>query len=233
MTRAAVTRETRLPFTAVLASSIHDMKNSLGMLIAAIDEVAVSARRDPTLAEQVCQLQREAKRVNNFLVQLLTHYRMEQGEYTPLVREHGVLDFLEEAVGEFEELFAHRGIAVTVDCAEDLTWVFDEGLLMGVMRNVLNNLVKYTRDRVLVRAREEDGWFVLEVEDNGPGFPEAILALPGQMAREVDIRGSSTGLGLYFAAEAVRCHHQGDRHGRIELANGGVLGGGSFRVRLP
>lgn len=227
-------RDTTLPFTSVLASSIHDMKNSLGMLITSIDEVAGRAEgRDPEVADEMYRLQREAKRVNNNLVQLLTHYRMGQGEYVPQMLEHSVAEFLEEAVAEFEALFAHRGIQVSVDCPEELTWVFDEGLLMGVMRNVLNNLVKYTRDRVLLRAFSDAGWLAVDVEDNGPGFPEAILALPGQMAREVDIRGSSTGLGLYFSAEAARCHQHQGRRGHIELANHGVLGGGSFRVRLP
>ena len=43
----------------------------------------------------------------------------------------------------------------------------------------------------------------------------------------------STGLGLYFAARIAELHQRQARSGRIELRNGGLLGGGEFRIYLP
>jgi len=43
----------------------------------------------------------------------------------------------------------------------------------------------------------------------------------------------STGLGLYFAARIAELHERDGRRGRIELGNGGPLGGGEFRIYLP
>ncbi|MDF2642359.1 MAG: histidine kinase, partial [Pseudomonas sp.] len=43
----------------------------------------------------------------------------------------------------------------------------------------------------------------------------------------------STGLGLYFASHIARLHARNGVHGRIEIANGGALGGGLFSIYLP
>jgi signal transduction histidine kinase len=43
----------------------------------------------------------------------------------------------------------------------------------------------------------------------------------------------STGLGLYFSARIAERHRRNGVQGRVELANGGALGGGLFRLYLP
>jgi hypothetical protein len=40
-------------------------------------------------------------------------------------------------------------------------------------------------------------------------------------------------LGLYFAARIAALHERNGVRGRIEIANGGTLGGGLFRLYLP
>lgn len=221
-------------FETILASTIHDMKNSLGMLVNAIDGLALRLTGErPELHRELYQVQSEARRLNTDLVQLLSLYRMGRGEFSVNPREMVVSDLLYEAFYEFEAVFQYGGVAVDIDCDPELVWVFDDNLIMGVVRNALNNLVRYGRDRVRLAAAAEDDWLVIRIEDNGDGYPEAIMDLAGALTKSVDFRSSSTGLGLYFATEVTGSHvHQG-RRGRIELTNGGSLGGGVFTIRLP
>jgi signal transduction histidine kinase len=68
-----------IDFSFVLASSVHDMKNSLGMLLHTLS--AMMENSPPKDAEQArffSTLEYEAARINGELVQLLSLYRMDE-----------------------------------------------------------------------------------------------------------------------------------------------------------
>lgn len=225
---------TGLDFADVLASSIHDMKNSLGMVLSALEEVvdAESGRCDCT-PEQVGQLQYEAKRVNDNLIQLLTLYKMERGQYGLNVDEVDVAEFLEESYLKNKPLLEYKGIGLDMDVDEDVVGYFDRYLLDGVVDNVVTNATRYTRDRLKVTAEEADGWLHLRVQDNGEGFPPGMLGRATALEREGSFGAGRTKLGLHFCALVAGAHHNNGRSGYIELSNDSELGGGSFSIYLP
>ncbi|HEY1231004.1 MAG TPA: ATP-binding protein, partial [Ramlibacter sp.] len=85
--------------------------------------------------------------------------------------------------------------------------------------------------------REIDGWLELRVEDNGPGYPPALLKAGAIATREVaggvNFLTNSAGLGLYFSSEVAKMHRHRGRSGSLRLENGGAYGGGCFVLRLP
>ena len=226
--------DTQLEFATVLASSIHDMKNSLGMVLNALDEVVDAETGECNCTpERVAQLQYEAKRVNDNLIQLLTLYKMERGHYGLNVDAVDVAEFMEESYLKNKPLLDHKGIGIDLDVDEDLLAYFDPYLLDGVVDNVVTNAARYTRDRLRLSAREEDGYLHICVEDNGTGFPEAMLGRGARLQGEGDFAAGRTQLGLHFCAMVAGAHTAGDRAGYIELTNGGELGGGCFSIYLP
>jgi PAS domain S-box-containing protein len=79
--------------------------------------------------------------------------------------------------------------------------------------------------RVVVRATAAAGEVRVEVQDSGPGIPEALL--PRVFEPFVTTKPEGTGLGLALSARIV-----GRAGGRLEAAN--APGGGAvFTVRLP
>lgn len=221
-------------FETILASTIHDMKNSLGMLINAIDGFTQRMESaTPVTQQELHPVQAEARRLNNHLVQLLTLYRMGRGEFAVNPREVMVADFLHEAFYEFESVFATGGLSVDIDCDDHLMWVFDDNLVMGVVRNALNNLVRYARQRVRLSAKPEGVGLALRVEDDGEGYPSSIIEMMGPGVHAMDFRNSSTGLGLYFASQVMAGHEHRGKKGALELGNGGELGGGVLTLHLP
>ncbi len=221
-------------FETILASTIHDMKNSLGMLINAIDGFTQRVETTmPVMQQELHPVQAEARRLNNHLVLLLALYRMGRGEIAVNPRQVMVADFLREAFFEFESVFTTGGLTVDIDCDHELEWVFDETLLMGVVRNALNNVVRYARRRVRLSATTESKGLAIRVEDDGEGFPPSVIEMAGLEGHAMDFRNSSTGLGLYFASRVMAGHeHRGSR-GAMELVNGGELGGGVLTLHLP
>jgi Signal transduction histidine kinase len=228
-------RLSNIDFSTILAISIHDTKNALGMVLNSLDGLL-----DPTTGEcrcdagHVARLQYEARRVNDNLVQLLTLYRTDKGLYQPRLAHCVVYELLEDYYLSNKPMMDHHGVSCDIDCPEDLTWSLDQAMVAAVLENVITNTVRYTRDRIRIAAQHTDGWLLLDVEDNGPGFPAAMLGRR-TIAKDAPLDPASgrTGLGLYFCAIIAQMHDSGAQHGYIELSNGGSLGGGRFRLALP
>lgn len=224
-----------IDFSTILAISIHDTKNALGMVLNSLDGLL-----DPTTGEcrcdagHVARLQYEARRVNDNLVQLLTLYRSDKGLYEPRLGTCMVYELLEDYYLSNKPMMDHHGVTCDIDCPADLTWSLDQAMVAAVLENVITNTVRYTRDRIRIAAQDAGGWLLLDMEDNGPGFPDTML---GRRAiaedAPLDPNAGRTGLGLYFCALIAQMHDSGEQHGYIELSNGGSLGGGRFRLALP
>ncbi len=222
-----------LDFATVLASCIHDMKNSLGLILARLDELAaVAGQERPLPRETVLRLRHEGGRLNNHLIQLLAIYRIGHGQYFPGIEEQEVDEFLQECLMLHEEMLAERNIAVEIDCPPALSWYFDRDLVNGVLANIINNAYRYTRDRLLLRAGEKEGMLELQVLDDGPGYPPAMLIEPDRR-QGIDFGSGSTGIGLYYASLVASLHRNRGRSGHIRISNEGIDGGGCFTLCLP
>lgn len=227
-------QETQPDISIFLASAIHDMKNSISMMIGFLEKTLADV--DPAsfpAYRGMAHMLYETKRINSNLIQLLTLYKVGSHLYPFDPLPHALEDFVEEIVSQNRPLLDAKGIAIEVDCDAGVTRDFDEDLVGGVINHALNNAFHYTRDRVRLIVRESDGFVEFRVEDNGEGYPPAMLAEGGEAMRGVDFRGGSTGLGLYFSAAVAKLHKTRSRSGTILLENGGAWGGGCFVMRLP
>lgn len=220
-------------FAMVMASAVHDMKNSLSMLLHSLDEIREELPENMRQSGKVATLQYEAERVNNDLIQLLGIYRLQNENLSLHVDEYYVSDFLDEQAARYELLLKARQIELKVDCDPQLIGYFDRDLVSGILNNTLTNASRYTKDTVQLSAYETNAGLVLEVADNGRGYPNSMLDAPGDILKGIDFSTGSTSLGLYFAAQVAELHQQQGKKGYIELANDSVLGGGAFRIYLP
>lgn len=219
---------------SLIASSVHDMKNSLSMLINTLDDVTDSIRpKDADAADRLGQLVYETKRMNNHLVQMLTLYKIGNEQYLLNIAEVDVEDFIDDVVVPHRELLAQRGVKIDIVIEPGLTWYFDKNLVSGVVHNILNNAYKYTRDRIEIGAIIEDGWLKLTIADNGKGYPEEMLKPDAFLQTGISFDTGSTGLGLYFAHQAATMHSHNQRDGFIRFENSGIDGGGRFILALP
>lgn len=221
-----------IDFSMVLASSVHDMKNSLGMLINSLDELRTDHEEALAHSNQFNMLQYEAERMHNDLVQLLGIYRLGQNNLVADVDEHFVPDFLSEQLARHTPLLDGLGIEYTI-AADEISGFFDEHLLTGVLNNTINNAIRYTKSQIRLTGREQDGYLVIGVEDDGKGYPESMQNTGTLSFKSVDFKGGSTSLGLFFASSIAAMHSEGERTGSIKLHNGGEFGGGVFEIWLP
>ena len=226
-----------------LASTAHDMKNSISVLSGTLERLLVaqsslpSTKTDPAY-EQMAHMLYQTKRLNDNLMQLLALYKqVGKPEYPFDVQPLALGQLVEQVVAIERVLLKSRGIRLELDYDPALIWHFDEDLVVGVLSHAINNAIHYTCDTVRLAIRELDGWLELRVEDNGPGYPPALLKAGAIATREqgsgVNFLTNSAGLGLYFSSEVAKMHRHRGRSGSLRLENGGAYGGGCFVLSLP
>lgn len=224
----------KIDFSMIIASAVHDMKNSLGMLMHSVDTLCDEMPEHLNNQSTISTVQYEAERVNSYLVQLLGLYRLENQKLSIHIDEHYVSDLLDEQVAHYQQMLNNKNIELSVDCEEDLSWFFDREIIVGVLNNTLNNASRYTQKAIKLIAKTVNNKLVIEVHDDGQGYPKEMLdADPGDIMKNINFKTGSTSLGLYFAANVAQLHKQGNEQGNIKLSNGGELGGGVFSIYLP
>lgn len=225
-------------FAVLLAASIHDIKNSLGTVINALDQalIAESGRLECS-PEQTVELNHESKRANKALVQLLTLYRMESKQYTLQRRSVDIEDFLDDCRLRHEALLNRKGLALRIDISPGMMADLDAYLVEGVLDNLVINAMRFARSSIRISASENAGSLELKVEDDGPGFPDEVhtAGAAGTVAhyRPSKFAAGDTKLGLYFCEMVAHLHRYKYRSGSIDVLTGGELGGGVVIINLP
>lgn len=217
-------------FPAILASSVHDMKNSLSNLRALITQL--ENQYPESKPPEFKQLEFESNRLNNSLMQLLTLYKIDASQFNLNIDENSVRDILDDIVAQQSSLLALSEIELSVDCDDDLFCFCDSTLVGNAISTLVNNAQRYCHSKILLSAKQEGEYMVFYIEDDGEGYPQNFLA-DSQKTFDIDLVGGNTGLGLFFVATIAKMHHQGESHGFIKTDNASSLGGARFSLYLP
>ncbi|WP_371193245.1 sensor histidine kinase [Glaciecola sp. SC05] len=221
-------------FSSVIAVAIHDMKNSLSLLMQSIEQMAEVIPKEVIQAHNsLNSVHYEANRMNTTLVQVLSLYRAEIDALPVNIDEVFIAELFDEIV-ESNVLYTNQqGIKVKVNVDEDLSWYLDRELIYLLLHDVLINAVRYGCKNICLSADITDENLIVSVEDDGPGYPASMLEMSSKVLDQHCISEGRTGLGLFFARLMAHTHKNMDRRGSINLANSDVTGGSVFTLSLP
>ena len=226
--------EQALDFSTVIASTVHDMKNSLAMLMQAHSQWLARLPEAQRQGAEQGVIDFEFAHLNGMLVQLLGLYKLGVNQLPLQPAYHELDDFIEAQLASHQEVFASRGIIATyeVDPLSPLGF-FDRELVASVLGNCINNAIRYARESLLITVSDEAGQLVLSINDDGDGYPAEMLERQADYVQGINHSSGSTGLGLYFASRIAALHQRNGVVGHTEIRNGGPLGGGVFSLYLP
>jgi len=228
-----MTDKKNITFNTIMASSVHDMKNSLSIIIDTAETLAKDDSLSKTQHQSLDLLHIEGERLNNTFIQLLALYRIENKQYSLNIDSHNVYDCLEEAMFENETLLAHHNIELEIKCDEEQEWFFDKALTLGIINTIINNALRHTNSKIVLTANTGASGMVISILDDGPGYPDQILNRDDDEQSELSFNSGNTGLGLHFAKVVAEMHNKGEQRGHIELSNNGINDGGKFSIHLP
>lgn len=218
-------------FPAILASTVHDIKNSLGIVLELIRQLAL--KQQDGQSEDFSQLEFEANRINHSLMQLLVIYKIDSHKFNLDVDEYPALDIINEARAQQDVLSKLNSAKVQVECNDDLLCYCDYPNITNALGTILNNALRYTRSAIFISAGEDDGYIKFCMEDDGQGYPEHLLAADLSDAADLDWVKGNTGLGLYFVAIIAGLHKNHGKTGYVRIDNQSRLGGARFSLFLP
>lgn len=218
-------------FPTILASTVHDIKNSLGTLLGLIQQMRLS--QSSGQVEDIRQLEFEANRINHSLMQLLVMYRIDSHKFSLVIDEYPAIDLVNEAKAQQEGLLKLNNIDVQIECGEDLLCYCDYQQVSNALSSILNNARRYAKGAILISARENFGYLEFCIEDDGDGYPEHLLKANLSDPANLDWVNGNTGLGLYFVAAIARFHKNRDKVGLVRIDNLSRLGGARFCLFLP
>lgn len=220
-----------IDFSALLASSVHDLKNSLHALRELISQLEnFFPEQKPT---ELKQLNFEANRMNNNLMQLLTLYKIGLYQCTPTIDEHYTADILEDVVDQHSTLLTLGNVELITQCDSDLVCYCDNAMISNALCTMVNNAHRYCSGKILLSATQEDDYVVFCIEDDGKGYPESLMSSDCKQLPQIDLGTGNTGLGLFFTKTIARLHVKADKYGFIETDNNSQFGGARFKLYLP
>ena len=167
-----------------------------------------------------------------FLFQALVKTsRLETGAIRLEKKDGLLIDTLAQAMSGIVYGAEKKGIAVSVQCPEDLRVSHDSKWTAEALFNLLDNAVKYTPagGQISVSVEQWEMYVKLDVADTGKGIPESSqAAVFRRFYREEEVHDQpGVGIGLYLAREIIT--QQG---GYMKVTS--ELGRGStFSVFLP
>ncbi|MGE5517304.1 MAG: PAS domain S-box protein [Bacteroidota bacterium] len=160
--------------TRFLAAASHDLRQpmqALGMFVA----VLAGRPLDDAQAALVTRIQDSVTALEGLLNSLLDVSKLEAGLVVPHQAEFPVAAMMDRLAAEFEPLCAAAGLELTVVPSKE-TVRSDPALLERILRNLLNNAVRYTKTgRVLFGCRRRGRKLSFEVWDTGIGIPQSEI----------------------------------------------------------
>ncbi len=220
---------------AFLAILSHELRSPLSAMLAWVGILQRRSDDPATRGRAVAVLERSVRTQTQLINDLLDVSRIVSGK---LRLERTPLDLVAELPDSLEGLQPvadAKGVTLIRDlCSGPLVVVGDEARLDQVVRNLVENAIKFTPagGRVTVRLARMEREAEITVTDTGDGFPaelrSAIFARFHQSATPRTRHHGGLGLGLAIVRHLV------EEHGGSVMADSPGPGrGATFVVRLP
>lgn len=202
--------------------SLDDLAHSLKTPLAVLQGMGESMGRGGGEREQARVLQSQIERMSQQIdYQLQRASLRKSGLVRHQVRLAPVLDSL---CSTLDKVYRDKRVAVTLDVAPQARVPIEEGALLELLGNLLENAYRLCLEQVRVSFETLPGQQVLCIEDDGPGVPadqrERIL----QRGERLDRQHPGQGIGLAVVKDIIDSFD-----GRLTLEDS-PLGGAAFRI---
>ena len=209
----------------------HDLRNPLGVALAAADLLLDLPLDEGQRRRQAKIIARSGRRMQNLIEDLLDVARIEAGALVVRPSLEELVPILEEARDVFLPQAERKGLELFVEAGEgELEARVDRDRIMQALANLLDNAIRLTREggRVVLGVEDAGAELLLTVSDDGPGIAPKLLEGLFDRFSQSDAAGKGgAGLGLAIV-EGVATGHRG-----TVSVDSRVGEGSTFTLRLP
>ncbi len=205
-----------------LADLAHSLKTPLAVLRGACQQHAGDGLA-PVVREQ-------SERMNQIVDYQLR--RAATSGRTTLMGAVAIAPLVARVVNSLSKVYAAKPVNCAIEIDSSLRFPGDEGDLMELFGNLLDNAFKWCGYQVRVQvwwetgAPDLPGQLVVVVEDDGPGVPQAEVDRVLKRGQRADVEVDGHGIGLAVVQDIVFAYQ-----GTLIIASA-PLGGASVQARL-
>lgn len=227
-------KENELMRSSLLSSVSHDFRTPLTSMVGAASTLLEldAQLSEPQKKELLESILSEARRLNSYTQKLLDMTRLGRGQLKLHRTTVAIDEILNVVLKRIRQQFPGHSIETAIP--DDLPAVsVHAALIEQALLNVLENACKFSpHDKpIRVACRAENDRMFIEVEDSGPGIPDAEKTKVFEMfhaADRGDCRAAGSGLGLAICKGMIGAHG-----GSVEIGDSPRLGGCLVRIELP
>ena len=191
------------------AAFSHDLRNPVTVLKGSAKMARQCAVRgtekEAQLLDNLARIETYTERIERYVEAMSSTGRLEQISLEKIITDAQTLD------GELENTIR----LVASDTGRQISFIgtettgkirVDKNVLFQIAENLVSNAIRFANQKISVSLSFTDDMLVLEVTDDGSGFPEAILRNGIQPFQKGNEDTEHFGMGLYICDLLCRKH---------------------------
>ena len=205
------------------ANISHEFRTPLTLILGPLEKL-ISTTNDKDCINDLNMMQRNARRLQRLINQLLNLSKLEAGEMKLIAGERNIVSLVRGYVHSFESLARQKNISLKFNSDDERTLIYvDNDKIEKILYNLLSNAFKFTPEggeisvSVLThpvgpyyKENTTEGVKII-VADTGPGIPPDKVKFVFNRFYQTDNASlgdqEGTGIGLALTQELVKLHH--------------------------
>lgn len=214
----------------------HDLKGPLATINQLL-EMITDPYYELSQEEQektIFMVKSTAANLFSLLDNLLTWARTQSSSFPFKPRLFNLNTLIKLNIDLFKSSAENKNIRIVFDIAKQVDAVFDYEMMNAIIRNLINNAMKYSffGNSIFIEAAMSGNRFWVSVRDEGVGMQQEVIdhlfALDRDYKSTIGTQGENgTGLGLILCAEFAK------QHGGYIKVDSEPLKGSTFIVNMP
>jgi signal transduction histidine kinase/ligand-binding sensor domain-containing protein len=187
----------------------HDLKSPFSGLLGLLDLLSNADEQEFEQEKDLLKIaNRSAKNIYNLLEKLLAWANSQSENFSCFPKENNLSEILRSNIGLSQEPASQKDIQIKHDLPDELTVFSDPDMIDTVIRNLLNNAIKFTKPEgtIEVTVEKMNDEVAVRIADSGIGMTpqqQKNLFKLGQNSREGTNGETGTGLGLLICKEFI------------------------------
>jgi two-component system sensor histidine kinase PhoQ len=189
-------REQKTRYRNALGDLAHSLKTPLAVMQSGLN--TSRGERDDTMQEQI-------QRMN-----AIVEYQLQRAATAGAVsigKAVNIKALTERLLESLSKIYKDRNITVNIAINGQLHFKCDEGDLMEIIGNLLDNAFKWAHQRIEITAEQINNRIQLTVSDDGPGIPDDKAEQLLQRGVRADQSAAGHGIGLSIVKNIVQAYH--------------------------
>ena len=194
-----------------LGDLAHSLKTPLAVLQSGLSKVDTN--------EEETAMQEQVTRMNSIVEYQLQ--RAATAGSTSIGKSVNIKELTDRILKSLKKVYHEKPVSISLNIEKDLIFKGDEGDMMELLGNLLDNAYKWTVSNIDIKATSQQNRLCLQVSDNGPGIEQDQVEKLLQRGTRADQATPGHGIGLSIIGNIVDAYQ-----GQLNIDNnpgGGAL----------